>query len=93
MGGSVLEVIDTSLHAVVGIGRQTAVALSVAGWNLVLTARRQDALEETSRRCSLPENCLIVAGDVTDETFVKELFIKAVARFGRFHSLFIGSRH
>ncbi|KAJ7929055.1 hypothetical protein B0H13DRAFT_2248124 [Mycena leptocephala] len=59
-----------------GIGRESAVALSKAGWNVVLTARRADALQETA---------LLY---VTDEEFVKKLFSETVTRFGRLDLLF-----
>ncbi len=66
-----------------GIGRQTAISLSQAGWNVVLAARRADALAETISLCSNPlEKCLSVPGDVTDEGFVQKLFSQAVERFG-----------
>ncbi|KAJ6612118.1 hypothetical protein B0H10DRAFT_2282384 [Mycena sp. CBHHK59/15] len=71
-----------------GIGRESAIALSKAGWNVVLTARRTDALHETSLLCVDPDNCLLLAGDVTDEAFVKQLFSETVARFGRLDLLF-----
>ncbi|KAJ6530351.1 hypothetical protein DFH09DRAFT_1326866 [Mycena vulgaris] len=63
-----------------GIGRESAIALSKAGWNVVLTARRADALHETSLLCESPANCLILAGDVTDEEFVRKLFAETVSR-------------
>ncbi|PBK74621.1 NAD(P)-binding protein [Armillaria solidipes] len=71
-----------------GIGRQSAIALSNAGWNVVLTARREEALQESLKLCLHPENSLVIAGDVTNEDFVKELFAKAVERFGRLDLLF-----
>ncbi|KAJ7499487.1 hypothetical protein FB451DRAFT_1205650 [Mycena latifolia] len=71
-----------------GIGRESAIALSKAGWNVVITGRRADALHETSLLCGSPENCLILAGDVTDEAFVKRLFAETVSRFGRVDLLF-----
>jgi len=78
-----------------GIGRATAIALYKAGWNVVLTARRQAELEETSQLCAQASSSagstsqsLVVAGDVTQESFVKELFVKAVDRFGRVDMLF-----
>ncbi|KAJ7664716.1 hypothetical protein B0H17DRAFT_1091715 [Mycena rosella] len=71
-----------------GIGRESAIALSKAGWNVVLTARRADALKETSLLCEAPENYLILAGDVTNEAFVKKLFTETVSRFGRVDLLF-----
>ncbi|KAF5382527.1 hypothetical protein D9615_002809 [Tricholomella constricta] len=65
-----------------GIGRQTAIALLVAGWNVVLTGRRLSALNETAEMSSRSANSLILAGDVTDEQFVKELFTRTVEHFG-----------
>ncbi|KAJ7711269.1 hypothetical protein B0H16DRAFT_1679084 [Mycena metata] len=66
----------------------SAIALSKAGWNVVLTARRTDALQETASLCESPENCLVLPGDVTDEEFVKRLFSETVAKFGRVDLLF-----
>ncbi|KAJ6543995.1 hypothetical protein B0H19DRAFT_1221811 [Mycena capillaripes] len=71
-----------------GIGRESAVALSKAGWNVVLTARREHALHETALLSESLETCLVLAGDVTDEDFVKKLFSETVARFGRVDLLF-----
>jgi hypothetical protein len=70
-------VYSTSL---LGIGRHSAIALSKAGWNLVLTARRLNELKETEALC--PNETLILAGDITDEPFVKGVFETAVAHFG-----------
>ncbi len=69
-----------------GIGRQSAIVLSNAGWNVVLTARREEALQESLKLCLHPENSLVIAGDVTNEDFVKELFTKTVERFGESRS-------
>lgn len=63
-----------------GIGRASAIALSAAGWNVVLTARRTDALIETSKQCASPT--LVVAGNITEEDFVAELFAKTIQEFG-----------
>ncbi|KAJ6459791.1 hypothetical protein C8R47DRAFT_1161592 [Mycena vitilis] len=71
-----------------GIGRESAIALSKAGWNVVLTARRAEALEETASLCESADKCLVLAGDVTNEDFVKNLFSQTVARFGRIDLLF-----
>ena len=67
-----------------GIGRATAVALSKAGWSLVLFARRFDQLRETKELCEEPSKCLCIAGDVSDEKSVEDLFKNAVQTFGRF---------
>ncbi|KAJ7929021.1 hypothetical protein B0H13DRAFT_1965305 [Mycena leptocephala] len=72
-----------------GIGRESAIALSKAGWNVVLTARRADALHETSLLCESPAGtCIMLAGDITDEVFVKKLFSETVVQFGRVDLLF-----
>ncbi|KAF8895280.1 hypothetical protein BD779DRAFT_1608911 [Infundibulicybe gibba] len=71
-----------------GIGRATAVALSAAGWNLVLTARRRDSLLDTVKLCAQPNNCLVESGDITDEIFVQKLFQSATSRFGRLDLVF-----
>ena len=65
-----------------GIGRQTAIALSNAGWNVVLTARRLSALLETSELLRDPSACLTVSGDISDEDFVKDLFSSTIVEFG-----------
>ncbi|KAF4562587.1 short-chain dehydrogenases/reductases (SDR) family protein [Pleurotus pulmonarius] len=69
-----------------GIGKASAIALARAGWNVVITARRVDALLKTAEQCD--QRALVVAGDVTDEKFVKELFAQAVEQFGRVDLLF-----
>ncbi|KAF9267584.1 NAD(P)-binding protein [Marasmius fiardii PR-910] len=71
-----------------GIGRYTAVALSEAGWNVVITARRGEVLEETKRQMKESKNCLALAGDITQEAFVKSLFEETINVFGRLDLLF-----
>ncbi|TFL02343.1 short-chain dehydrogenase/reductase SDR [Pterulicium gracile] len=72
-----------------GIGRTTAITFSKAGWNVVLTARRIDALQETLASCANSDAaCLLVPGDVTNEEFVSSLFAQAVVKFGRVDVLF-----
>ncbi|KAL0578956.1 hypothetical protein V5O48_003048 [Marasmius crinis-equi] len=73
-----------------GIGRHTAIALSKEGWNVVIAARRNDSLQETKDLMQLdePKRCLAIAGDITEETFVKTLFDETVKTFGRLDLLF-----
>ncbi|KAL0066203.1 hypothetical protein AAF712_006828 [Marasmius tenuissimus] len=73
-----------------GIGRATSVALNQAGWNVVVTARRADELEKTKELMKVDDSrqCLAVAGDITDESFVKTLFTKTKEQFGRLDLLF-----
>lgn len=63
-----------------GIGKHSAIALSKAGWNVVLIARREQELQETSGQC--PSPTLILLGDITNESFVKEAFEVARSHFG-----------
>ncbi|KAF6757544.1 short-chain dehydrogenase/reductase SDR [Ephemerocybe angulata] len=69
-----------------GIGKISAIALSKAGWNVVLSARREAELLETAQEC--PASTLAVPGDVTDPMFVKELFSKTIGHYGRLDVLF-----
>jgi NAD(P)-dependent dehydrogenase (short-subunit alcohol dehydrogenase family) len=69
-----------------GIGRACAIALSAAGFAVVLTGRRMEALEET--KALVAGDALCVVADVTDPASVKALFARTVERFGRLDLLF-----
>ncbi|CAL1713513.1 unnamed protein product [Somion occarium] len=71
-----------------GIGRATAIALSQAGWSIVLFARRMDQLRETRDLCADPSRSLCFEGDVTDEKSVQELFRFTINNLGRLDLLF-----
>lgn len=64
-----------------GIGKVTAIALSAAGWKLVLSGRRVNALEETAKLCTgfAPVVC---PGDVASEDYVVSLFKTTHEAFG-----------
>ncbi|KAG6897768.1 hypothetical protein C0992_011437 [Termitomyces sp. T32_za158] len=69
-----------------GIGRATAIALLKAGWNVILTARRIDALQETAKlatECGAMGKSFSLSGDITDEVFVKRLFAEGIGHFGK----------
>ena len=68
--------------ACIGIGRHSAIALSNVGWNVVLTARREMDLQETAAQC--PNPVLVLAGDITDESFVKQAFETTKSHFGMY---------
>jgi NAD(P)-dependent dehydrogenase (short-subunit alcohol dehydrogenase family) len=68
-----------------GIGRVTARALGRAGWTVVLTGRREDALKETA--AEIAQACVLPA-DVTDEAAVAALFQRIADRYGRLDLLF-----
>jgi len=68
-----------------GIGRACAICASQLGASVVMTGRRQSALEETFEQCA-GEGHLIVAGDITSADFVKELVEKSGKLDGLVHA-------
>jgi NAD(P)-dependent dehydrogenase (short-subunit alcohol dehydrogenase family) len=67
-----------------GIGRATGLAFAERGAQVVVAARRVDALEELARECQAAGGqALAVPTDVTDEAAVTALARRAVERFGR----------
>jgi NAD(P)-dependent dehydrogenase (short-subunit alcohol dehydrogenase family) len=67
-----------------GIGRVTGLAFAERGAQVVLAARRAEALEELVRQCQQAGGqALAVPTDMTDEAAVAELARRAVERFGR----------
>ena len=72
-----------------GIGRAVSLALLHAGYRVVLSGRRADALEESIRlaKNAVPRALAVVA-DVADPASVDALFAACVARFGRLDLLF-----
>jgi NAD(P)-dependent dehydrogenase (short-subunit alcohol dehydrogenase family) len=72
-----------------GVGRAAALALSKAGYNIVVVGRRADALEETLTRAgATADNGLAVPTDVGKPEAVKTLFAKVKEKFGRLDVLF-----
>lgn len=82
-----------------GIGKATAVALLVDGWNVVFAGRRVDRLEqaieegrtarrEQSRNAASAPRALAVQTDVTKQDSVRNLFAKTQETFGRLDLLF-----
>lgn len=69
-----------------GIGRASAIALSSAGWKVVLSARRESELHATASECRW--ETLVVPGDISKEEAVVELFAKTIEVFGRVDLLF-----
>jgi NAD(P)-dependent dehydrogenase (short-subunit alcohol dehydrogenase family) len=69
-----------------GIGRATSIALSKAGFALVLAGRKLETLEET--KALLKGDVIAVATDVTDPNSVAALFAATKTRFGRLDLLF-----
>jgi NAD(P)-dependent dehydrogenase (short-subunit alcohol dehydrogenase family) len=71
-----------------GIGRAVALAFLAQGDSVILTGRRQAALDETANLASSPDQTLVHPADVADETQVANLFAAAASKFGRLDVLF-----
>ena len=70
-----------------GIGKAAALALLKAGYHVVLTGRRQDALQAVADE-SGSGNAWVVAADVTQPASVAALFATIQSHFGRLDVLF-----
>ncbi|MFD1196933.1 SDR family oxidoreductase [Brucella gallinifaecis] len=67
-----------------GIGEATSLTLAAAGATVVLTGRRQNALESVaSRIIAVGGSAIIEQGDLTDAVRVQEIVDSIVKRFGR----------
>jgi NAD(P)-dependent dehydrogenase (short-subunit alcohol dehydrogenase family) len=72
-----------------GIGRASALALQAAGFHVVITGRRHEALEETiSLGKGLGQEIIGIAADISQGQAVKNLFNDIKSRFGRLDVLF-----
>jgi NAD(P)-dependent dehydrogenase (short-subunit alcohol dehydrogenase family) len=72
-----------------GIGKGCALALLRAGWHVVLTGRRIEALQSAIRDSGVPETqAAAIPCDVAREASVSALFDAIRARFGRLDLLF-----
>lgn len=72
-----------------GIGRAAALALLRAGFRVVLTGRRREALDAAMKAAAVDaDRALVVAADVTDPAAVAALFERTVGSFGRLDVLF-----
>ena len=69
-----------------GVGRSAALALSQAGYAVVLAGRRADKLEEVAKEAK--GTTLVVPTDVREPAAIAALFAKAKDAFGRLDVLF-----
>lgn len=69
-----------------GIGRASALALSAAGYTVVLAGRRTEPLEETAASAAGPS--IVVQADVSQPCSVDALFTRIRQQFGRLDVLF-----
>lgn len=68
-----------------GVGRATSIALAAAGWEVVLVARRADALTTTVEMAPAEASARMHArpGDIVDRTFVDAMAKDVLSRFQR----------
>ena len=67
-----------------GIGKAVSEALSEAGANVVLVARREDRLHMLAEElAALPGKRLVMAGDIRCETFAPHVVEQSLIEFGR----------
>ncbi len=77
-----------------GIGRNAALTLAKKGYRVIATARRQSLLEDlaeesvTESEGELGQKIRIIAGDVTDDGSVKDIFQMIARDYGRLDLLF-----
>ena len=72
-----------------GVGEAAAVALSKAGYDLVISGRRTDKLDETQAQMGVGDDRVLkVQCDVGDPEAVRLMFDACVDRFGRLDVLF-----
>jgi NAD(P)-dependent dehydrogenase (short-subunit alcohol dehydrogenase family) len=71
-----------------GIGRAVALTLLKAGWQVAVTGRRADALDETAVLAGAGARPLCLPADVSQPDAVRTLFDAVVARCGRLDLLF-----
>lgn len=65
-----------------GIGKASAIALSNAGWAVILFARRVEELKQVQDACGGIDNAVMFVGDVTNEDDVEMAFKLGVQTFG-----------
>ncbi|MFT5736970.1 MAG: short-subunit dehydrogenase [Maribacter sp.] len=66
-----------------GIGEALAYELCKNGNRLILSARREDALERVKSNCSVPKNVAVLPLDLSDFDSLPGITEKAIAKFGK----------
>lgn len=66
-----------------GIGKALAIALSQYNCQLILSSRRNDALEAVKQQCKNPEHVAILAFDLADYNQMEPHAVKAIQCFGK----------
>lgn len=71
-----------------GIGRSVSLTMAKAGFHVVLTGRRESALQETIDMADTPDSLSAIPCDVTDASMVDSLFSTIEKTHGRLDVLF-----
>ncbi len=71
-----------------GIGKAAALALLKDGFAVALVGRRKEMLDQTAAESGAAERALVLAGDITQPSAVKEIFSKLKSKWGRLDVLF-----
>ncbi|HYG53863.1 MAG TPA: SDR family oxidoreductase [Burkholderiales bacterium] len=71
-----------------GIGKAAALAMLKDGYAVGLVGRRKDLLEETAKESGAGDRALVLAGDITQPSTVKDIFGKVKSKWGRLDVLF-----
>jgi NAD(P)-dependent dehydrogenase (short-subunit alcohol dehydrogenase family) len=71
-----------------GIGKSAALALLKDGFAVALVGRRKELLDKTAADSGAGERALVLAGDITQPSTVKEMFSKVKSKWGRLDVLF-----
>lgn len=70
-----------------GIGRQVAEQLLAKGWNVCITGRKQEALDEAVAEMNAGERLLAIAGRAQDADHQRDVVEQLMARWGRINGL------
>jgi NAD(P)-dependent dehydrogenase (short-subunit alcohol dehydrogenase family) len=71
-----------------GIGKSAALALIKDGYHVGLVGRRKDLLEKTAAESGAKDRALVLAGDITKDAEVADVFGKLKSQWGRLDVLF-----
>lgn len=81
-------ILITGASSGIGAALAETLAKEFPGVRLLLTARRQDKLEQVATRCRQADaDVAVIAADMADQTQVKALAQNAIAKFGRVDAL------
>ena len=71
-----------------GIGKSAALALLKDGYHVALVGRRKELLDKTASDSGAKDRVMVLPGDITQPSTVKEIFSKVKSAWGRLDVLF-----